>query len=165
MGRKKTNIVISSWKGIVTLRSKPTKVKQTPNTVEAGRLFGMASNCSGIIRKLLKSLLPEPANRTVMHRLQKAFYHWVKTGVLTDNKPIENISFFNGLSLNEKSELSQWLKFSPAVSRLPDGQLSLTFPAFDPVQQVKAPEATTAIIISIAVAGLQMGNPAIQTSW
>ena len=165
MGRKKAVVVISNWKGITTMRSKPDKVNQTGNTVQAGRFFGMASSRCAIIRKLLNSLLPEPANRAVIYRFQHAFYQWLRSGALNESMPADDISFFKGLSFNEKNELSRFLKFTVKAGRLASGQLVLNLPAIDPVQQIKSPEGTTSINIYIGVASLELDNVTAQDYW
>jgi hypothetical protein len=159
MGKKKKNVVISSWRGIITIRSKPVKVKQTHPTIRVGRYFGMAANRAGIIRKLLNPVIPDPASRDLIYRLQDAFYQWLRAGALNNDQPINNIPFFNGLSLNEKNELKQFLRFPVSVNRTGDGQLLLHLPAFDPVDQIKAPADTRLLYLKIAVVGVGMGNP------
>jgi len=162
VGKKKHNVVISSWRDVITIRSKPIKVKQTVPTIRVGRYFGMAANRSGIIRKLLNPVIPNPASRDLIYRLQDAFYQWLRSGALTNNQPVNDIPFFNGLSLNEKSDLSQFLRFPVTVSRSADGQVLLHLPAFDPVKQIKAPAGTTIFYLEIALAGLSIENPAQQ---
>jgi hypothetical protein len=165
MGKKKKNVVISSWRDIITIRSTPVKVKQTHPTIRVGRYFGMASNRAGILRKLLNPLIPDPASRELIYRLQDAFYQWLRAGALNNDQPINDIPFFNGLSLNEKNEVRQFLNFSVSVNRTADGQLSLHLPDFDPVKQIKAPADTRLLYLKIALAGLGVGNPDQQVAF
>ncbi len=169
MARKKSLIIISNWKGITTVRSKPARTKQTANTREAGLLFGMAANRAKVFRGLFDPILPDPKNRMVINRLQKAFYKWLKTGVLQDTNPETQIFFFEELSFNETIELKQRIKVNFATERSPSGGILFTAPAFDPVLQVKAPAATQKLQFQLATANVEINNTAVQefftTSW
>ena len=165
MGRNKRKYVISSWKGIDNVKANAGKANHTTASVQSYSIFGLASNRSKIARQLLNSVLPQPKSIAIRQRLQNAFSKWLQTQPSNDAAPLDQIPFFNGLTLNEKNEWRPFLKFPVSVSRLTHGQLMLHTPAFDPVQQIKAPANTKRVYLKIAVAGLGMENPAQQEAF
>lgn len=162
MGRKRNNFVLSEWKGISYIRSKPFKMKQTDATIKTADIFGMAANRSKILRSLLSPLLPDPKNRECMQRVDTAFRQWLYTEPLNLQMPVDAIPFFNGLSFNEQNELKQLFKIPVTTNRQTNGQLQFHIPAFDPLKDIKAPDGTKQVLIKIAAAAMQIDNPSIQ---
>jgi hypothetical protein len=162
MGRKKRKYVLSSWKGIDYIKSNAAKVKHSPASVRTYSIFGQASKSCKIMRQLLNDWLPQPKSIAIRHRLQNAFSSWLRNSSLTDPAPMDDIPFFNRLSLNEHNELKQFLKFPVEVMRSSNGQLELKLPAFDPLLQIKAPAGANELQIQIALAGLQMDGSSRQ---
>ena len=165
MGRKKNNFILSEWKGISYIRSKPLKMNQTNATIKTADIFGMAANRSKILRILLNQLLPDPKNRECTKRVDNAFRQWLYTEPLHDQLPVDAIPFFNGLSFNEHSEWQQIFRIEVTTNRLTNGKLQFHFPELNPLQDIKAPNGTKQILIKIAVAAIQMDNPFIQDQY
>ena len=153
------NKIFYQWKGIDCIRTKPAVVRRVPVAIKNSGIFGMAANRSAILRSLLRPVVPEPGNRKVIHRVDAAFRQWLKTEPLNDLAPVDNLPYFNDLSLNEKNELSSFLRVPISISRTGDNELFLQIPAFDAVKQIKAPENTTEVILQIMIAAIAMKEP------
>lgn len=156
------NIIFYQWKDVDCIRRRPAKVKRVPVAIENSRVFGMAANRSAIVRSLLRPVLPEPANRRIMHRLDKAFAQWLKTGPINSSQPVSNIESFTGLSFNEKLDETIFLRVPFSIKSVDDGGLFFHLPAFNPFSEMKAPLNTETIALVISTVTIDITNPSVQ---
>ena len=162
MGRKKNHFILSEWKGIAYIRSKPVKINQTDATITTANIFGVAANRSKILRSLLSPLLPDPTNREFIQRVDKAFRQWLYQKPLNYQLPVDAIPFFNGLSFNKLNELKQLLRLTVTVTRQLNGQLRVHIPALNPLRDIKAQAGTKRVLLKIAGVAMQVDHPDIQ---
>src|SRR5258706_14110367 len=111
------NIIFYQWKGIHCIRTKPAHVKRVPVAIKNSGIFGMSVKSSAVLRRLLKSLLPDPRDRKMMHSLDGAFRQWLNTEPLACTEPVDDIPAFNGFSFNLKKGLDWYLKVDISTSR------------------------------------------------
>jgi hypothetical protein len=148
------NVIYYQREGEFYMREKPPKVKRVPVAIMNSGIFGMSATYSGILRELLKPVLPVPGNRPIMYRVNKAFGNWLRTDPFINSGPVDAIPAFNGLSLHPQNELRQFFKVPVNVNRNAKGQLLLQLPSFDPVLEIKAPAGTTSVQMQMAVAAM-----------
>jgi hypothetical protein len=155
------NVIYYKSRGEFYIRSKPQKVKRLPVAIKNSGIFGMSARCSCVLRTLLAPILPMPASRTIMYRVNRAFNLWLRTGPFSNTDQVDAVPSFNGLSLHPQNELGQFFKVPVTVIPSGNGQLQVQLPAFDPVLLIKAPVGTTQVQLQIAVAALKMDNSSL----
>ena len=143
------NIIYYQWKGIHCIRTVPARVRQTKPTKKAASDFGLAVKCSASLRSSFKYLFPEiPAVRPLIYAMDGAYRKWLQINPLDDEEKIDHINLFNELSFNEKVTISKVLNVNILVSRGNNGDVIINWPAFVPINTIKAPEGTIHIIIN-----------------
>lgn len=130
-------------------RSVPVKVKQTKATKKCSTLFGKASAAGKCLRQQLLQCLPFPRDVTMQVRLVSAISAWLRSG---DDPPqpgdpvpsISNFQFTEGSSIRER-----W-RVALQVTKVYEGGLQLTIPAFVPAISISAPAGTVTVKCNIA---------------
>ena len=153
------NIIYYQWKGIDCIRTVPAHVKQTKPTKKAATDFGKAVKSSAIIRSLFRPLLPEPANRSIIYKMDGAFRKWLKANPLDNTEVVNEITWFDGLSFNDSCDLQKVLKIKITINRTADGGLLLQWPPFNPVTDIKAPTGTRQLDVQCIITTLPMEQP------
>jgi hypothetical protein len=153
------NTIYYQWRDIHCMRAVPAKVRQTKPTKKAAKDFGIAVKSSAVVRSLLRPLMPEPADRSIIYKTDDAFRKWLKENPPGNTEPVNEITYFNGLSFNDNSSIQKILQVKVTIGRGMEGSLLLQWPAFNPVTAIKAPAGTSQVVVQYIAATLNMKQP------
>jgi len=123
-------VIFYKWRGKYCMRAKGLTGKQSPVARQQASVLGQASALSARIRRALKPLLPGPANRPMMYRLNHSLQQWLRTGQSIQTGPADDIAALKGFSFSPGKKAGAFYAAMP-VSRSADGNLVLHIPAFD----------------------------------
>ena len=156
------NIIYYQWKDIDCMRTVPPRVRQTDPTKKEASNFGVAVKYAAVARSMFRKIVEElPPGRSVIHTTDGAFRNWLRTAPLDDNTPIDGISFFDGLSLNDTIDFRRLMQVPVHISRGDNGSLQLQWPGFNPLTSFKAPTGTVQITIKYLAATIDMRQPGL----
>jgi len=118
------------WRGDYLVRSKGNTGKQAAVAKEQAGILGKSSALSARLRKGFKPLLPGPANRALMYRLNNALQQWFRTGQSATTEQLNDITLLKSFSFSGDKTGGDFYVTMP-VSRTTDNNMILHIPAFD----------------------------------
>lgn len=159
------NIIYYQWKGIDCIRTVPAHVRQTKATRKAASDFGVAVKSSAVVRSMFGKLMPQqPAERSVIYKVDGAFRQWLKTNPLSNPEQMDEIPFFNGLSFNDEVNFQNRIGINIPINRTAERNLVLQWPELNPVKDIKAPKETAQVVVQYIAATIDMGKGAAHHS-
>jgi hypothetical protein len=130
-------------------RSVPAKVKQTKATKKCATQFGKASAAGKCLRHQLLPCIPFPRDVTMQVRLVSAISAWLRSA--TDPpQPGNEVPFIKNFQFTEGGSVRERWRVTLHVTRVDDGGLQLTIPAFAPGRSISAPAGTLTVKCNIA---------------
>ena len=111
-------------------RSKGRTGTQAPIAKQQASLLGQASALSARLRKAFKPLLPVPASRTLMYRLNNVLQQWMRNGQPAQTGEVNDIQLLKGFSFSDGKTADDFYAVMP-ISRLSNGNIALHIPSFD----------------------------------
>src|SRR5437868_15114255 len=106
LGRR-GHVIGYMWKNIACLRTVPVQVLQTSATKGSAKKFGIAQKTAKHIRHALPSILPDPKDRKMMHRLNAAVYQWLLHSKMNSKDHYQPVIELGGFSFSEKKSFAQ----------------------------------------------------------
>lgn len=156
--RKKKPVIVSSWKGIDYMRSKPSKYEVTKASLDVAHTYGVAMKVCAGFRDLLNPVLPYPKDRKMQIRFAQAMKKYLVALNSSDANASANLTGFN---FNDVSTLQERFRVDMQVSQPAKNKIQLQLPAFTPVHAIAKKVNVTAVEIKIiaACAGLKSRRP------
>lgn len=136
----------------------PAKVRQTANTKKAASVFGVAVKSAARLRRMLRPILPNPADREMMYELDNAFRKWLHTKPLERQHTEDGLPYFQWFSFNKKAVLGKVFR-RVMITREGDNNLVVTIPSFNPLKDVTAPRGTASAGLRLMAVALPLDNP------
>jgi hypothetical protein len=156
---KLNNLVFYTSGGKKLVRSTPSNVKQSINTVTRSRNFGFAAKAGRVLRSQLEPVIPFPKDRAVQNLFTGAISRWLglsDINILPPQTPVALIGF----SFNQQLAFTDRCKIPFTISNTAT-ELQITIPAFIPAEVFAAPAGTQQVQLSFSLAacGLLRSNP------
>jgi len=157
-------IIIYKWKGIQYSRLKGNTGRQAPVAKIQAGILGKASAISAKLRGACKPMLPGPADRTLMYRLNNALQQWLRTEPQTSTEAVNEIPFLKGFCFygNRYGEL---FHAAMPVSRRAGGDLTLYIPAFDSPNPISPLPFNGQIRLQVIAASININEPAMTNTY
>ena len=137
-----SNLIYRSYRNMRILQMKPKKVKQTNNSKQAGKEFGLSSCTGRIIREVFDVIYAgydgEMVNRLCSQVYQSITASKTKQRGERDLHDAE-LSYLEGFQFNNNSPLHKVMKVRPVVSLNQEGKVQVNLPAMRKDQLFKGP--------------------------
>jgi hypothetical protein len=138
-------------------RTAPGKVKQTKATKKRATEFGQASRIGKCLREQLRPAIPFPSDNKMQTRLVSALFQWLRSG-FDATQPNDQVPFVSNFSFTEGYSLRERWRVALQVTRVNEGGLQLTIPAFVPARSISAPAGTLTVKCNIAATTCTVAN-------
>ncbi len=156
------NLVFYRRMGKSCTRIKRAHIKQTASTKIRSLNFGVASKAAKGLRNGLLNVMPLPTDRSMQSRLPGAIAKWMGLGNVGNLQPCDAVSALINFQFTADTPFSY--RFKPAITTTwpLHGGITVSIGSFIPVQDIQAPPKTSAVLLTVTVAGclLQSGEPA-----
>lgn len=149
---RKGNVVGSTWKGIPYLRFEPDEQKQSPATIESGKLLGLCSSMGAGFRKAFAAALQPVTTRQVENAFTGALKKWMQTKPFDGALPSIELPYLQYFEFSETTPLQNRMRVPVSVQQNGLPQPVLHIPAYIPAKAIAAPAYTTGVHVTIAAA-------------
>jgi hypothetical protein len=146
------SMIFYKYNGVPVVRSKPSFVRQTKATKQCSQDFGKAVSFSKELRDSIEKLTHVSRDRSLMYRMNKALYQWIRESKNDDSLLAEKITLLNNLQLNQAVPDKRKISFSPEVDFEKPGVIVVTIPPLQPAKDIVCPESTDTIELVIVAA-------------
>jgi len=154
---KLNNLIFYTAGGKKLVRSSPSNVKQSINTVTRSRNFGIAAMAGRILRSRLEPVIPFPKDRAIQILFSGAIARWLGLSDATSLPP-QTPAALNGFSFNSKITFTNRCKIPFSISNN-TGELQISIPEFIPAEAFAAPAGTQQVQLSFSLAGCGLLQP------
>jgi hypothetical protein len=145
-------VILSHRNGKQYLRSKPEKVRQTPQSQRTAHGFGTASALASALVETFAPLIAITTGTRVYHRLLSALVNWKHEQFCNPQPRQADSIFFKGFRFVPKAGINNRFKLPVNCNYDEPGQVVINIPAFIPRQHIIAPPGCSAVLLKIAVA-------------
>jgi len=151
------NLVFYTMGGKKLVRSRPSNVKQSINTLTRSRNFGIASAAARVLRSQLAPVIPFPKDREVQNLFTGAISRWLGLSDIASLTP-QTPGALIGFSFNQKIAFTDRCKI-PFIISNNTGELQISIPEFIPTESFAAPAGTQQVQLSFCLAGCGLLQP------
>jgi hypothetical protein len=156
------NVIYYEFRGIPCVRARPGSIKQTKNTKESAKRFGMASSMAASLRYGLESFTPIDKKREIQSRLVKVILQWLQHDPPGTKGLFNGLSLIKGFEFNEDSPLSALLKVAIEVSWNDKERIIIKIPALVPSRDISAPAKTQKVFWKIFAVRCTIDYPSVR---
>ena len=132
-------MIFYTYNGVPVVRSKPARVRQTKATKQCSEDFGKAARFSKELRSSIGSLTNLSRDRSLMYRMNKILYHWLRESRNDNDLLAKNIGILEDLELNEQTIPARRIKFKSRVSFDNPEKILVVIPQLQPSRDIICP--------------------------
>ncbi len=143
-------------------RAKGNTGRQADIAKKQSALLGKASAISAKIRAAVKPIIPDPANRRLMYRLNRSLQQWLRSEQHHTSDHINFIGDLNGFSFSSDSESNDFGVAMPVI-RKEDDYIAIQVPSFDSPNPIHPLPFDGNIRLEIIATSTNIDNPAETT--
>ncbi len=143
-------------------RAKGNTGRQAEIAKKQSATLGKASAISAKIRAAVKPILPDPANRKLMYRLNRSLQQWLRSEQHHTSEPVNFINDLNGFSFSGDSEINDFGVAMPVI-RKQDEYIAVQVPAFDSPNPIHPLPFDGHIRLDIIVNSTSIEDPSVTT--